>query len=106
MLPSSQISNSTDCLIDSSDSSDLPPSPPSKSSKKRKRTVEEVIAEITSLKSLEFKPLSVDKQAPQLNLPSDLDMRSSYSLFSLFFTKEIFEKIANSTNVYAHLKRH
>ena len=48
----------------------------------------------------------MDKQAPQLNLPSDLDMTSSYSLFSLFFPEEVFEKIANSTNAYAYLKRH
>ena len=33
-------------------------------------------------------------------------MKSSYFLFNLFFTEEIFEKIVNSINVYAHLKRH
>jgi len=57
------------------------------------------------LETLKFTPLSVNKQAPQLNLPSGLDMQSSYSLFSLFFTEEIFEKIANSTNAYARLNR-
>src|SRR5690348_6258817 len=106
MLLSSQIDNPTDCLIDSPESSDSSPSPPSKTSKKRKRTLKEVIAEIPSLENLKFKPLPVDKQAPQLNLPPNLDMTSSYSLFTLFFTDEIFEKISNSTNAYAHLKRH
>jgi hypothetical protein len=47
----------------------------------------------------------VNKQAPQLNLSSDLDMTSAYSIFSLFISEEIFEKIANSTNAYTHLKR-
>jgi anaphase-promoting complex subunit 8 len=65
-----------------------------------------LIAKISSLKNLKFKLLSIDKQAVQLNLPSNLDMRSSYSLFSLFFTEEIFEKISNSTNIYAYLKRY
>ena len=106
MLLSSQISNSTDCLADSSDSFDSPASLPRETSKKRKRTLEEVTAAITSLKDLKYEPLVLNKQAPQLNLPSGLNMRSSYSLFSLFFTEEIFEKIANSTNAYAHLKRH
>src|SRR5690242_7073417 len=106
MLLSSQISNSIDCLADSSDSSDSPASLPRETSKKRKRTLKEVIAAITSLKDLKYEPLVLNKQAPQLNLPSSLNMRSSYSLFSLFFTEEIFEKIANSTNAYTHLKRH
>ena len=105
MLLSSQIDNPTDCLIDSPESSDSSSSPPSKSSKKRKRTLKEVIAEIPSLENLKFKPLPVDKQAPQLNLPPNLDMTSSYSLFTLFFMEEIFEKISNSTNVYVQLHR-
>ena len=112
MLLSSLISNST-IQLDSTNSSDLSDSPanpqsnpPGKTPKLRKRKLEAVIADITSLKKLEFTPLSVIKQAPQLNLSSDLDMTSSYFLFSLFFTEGIFEKIANSTNAYAHLKRH
>ena len=73
--------------------------------KKRKRTLEEIITKITPLEKLNFNPLPVEKRAPQLNLPSGLDMTSPYSLFSLFFPEEVFEKIANSTNIYAHLKR-
>ena len=48
----------------------------------------------------------MDKWAPQLHLSSGLNMTSSYFLFNLFFTQEIFEKISNSTNAYAHLKRY
>src|SRR5438034_6184656 len=98
MQLSSQISNSTNCLADSFDSSDSPASLPRKILKKQKRTLKKVTAAITSLKDLKYKLLVLNKQAPQLNLPSGLNMRSSYSLFSLFFTEKIFEKIANFIN--------
>jgi hypothetical protein len=61
------------------------------------------IADIASLEDLE--PLSLNIQAPQPNVPSGLNMESSYSLFRLSLTDEIFEKASNSTNAYAHLKR-
>lgn len=83
----------------------MPTNSINRASKKRKRTLEEIITKIPSLEKLDFEPLIVDKRAPQLNLPSGLDMKSSYTLFSLFFPEDIFEKIANSTNAYAHLKR-
>ena len=105
MLLSSLIGNSINCLLDSADSSDSASISPNKTSRIRKRKLEEVTAEITPVEKLVFIPLSMNKRAPQLNLPPDLDMTSAYSLFSLFIPEEIFEKIVNSTNVYTHLKR-
>ncbi len=76
--------------------------PAAASSKKRKPPDEE----IPKIEDLKWEPLQLPYQErdPQLNLPSNLDMSNPYSLFSLFFTEEIFEKISHSTNLYAQLQ--
>ena len=66
-----------------------------------------VDTEISKLESKKFKPLSLDKasQAPRLHISSSVNMGISYSIFSLFFTGEIFKKISHSINFYAQLNR-
>ena len=93
-------------LLDPADSSNLLPNPPSRTSKKRKRELEEIITEIANIeKEKEFQPLQLNERAPQLRLPPNINMEDLYSLFTLFFTEEIFEMIAHSTNIYAELNR-
>ena len=90
-------------LLDSADSSNLSLNSPSQTSKKRKRELKTIAAEIAALeKKKKFQPLQLNEsQAPQLHLPSGIKIDSSYSLFSLFFTQKIFEKISNFINIYA-----
>ncbi|KAL1953581.1 hypothetical protein VTO42DRAFT_2561 [Malbranchea cinnamomea] len=76
-----------------------------KSTWKRKRKLEEVIAELPSLESIQYMPLWSIPRKPQLNFPSDLDIESPYALFTLFFTEDILETISNSTNAYAKRQR-
>jgi hypothetical protein len=42
---------------------------------------------------------------PELKIPKDLDIKSPYALFSLFFTEDILQTISESTNKYARRKR-
>ncbi|KAL1957208.1 hypothetical protein VTO42DRAFT_6242 [Malbranchea cinnamomea] len=85
--------------------SEGPSQEPPKSTRKRKRTLEEVIAELPSLESIQYTPLRPIPREPQLNPPSDLDIESRYALFSLFFTEDILETISHSTNAYAKRQR-
>ena len=43
--------------------------------------------------------------SPRLHISSSVNMGISYSIFSLFFTGEIFKKISHSINFYAQLNR-
>jgi hypothetical protein len=76
-----------------------------KTAQKRKRKLQEVIAEIPSIKSLQYTPLRSIPREPLLKLPESLDIESPYALFTLFFTEKVLETIASSTNEYAARKR-
>jgi hypothetical protein len=64
-----------------------------------KRKFEEIIAELPTSETVKkiFKSLQPAERLPELRLPPNLDPQSPYSLFSLFISEEIFEKISKST---------
>lgn len=68
---------------------------------KAKRKLAEVIAEIPSTETINFKPLEPGKRPPKINLPPNIDMNDPYALFTLFFSEDIFHKMSSSTNAYA-----
>ena len=72
---------------------------------KRKRTLQEVITELKPVDEVEYQPLRSTLREPELRLPADTDINDPYTLFSLFFTNDIIETIAKSTNLYAQRKR-
>ena len=70
-----------------------------------KRKLEEVIEEISTLKSTQYIPLKQIQHAPQLHIPSNINMDSPSAIFSLFFSDETFQNISNSTNIYAKIHK-
>ncbi|KAJ5576621.1 hypothetical protein N7535_003547 [Penicillium sp. DV-2018c] len=72
-----------------------------------KRKHDEVIAELPSQEEVGTRTelLRPCSRRPRLQLPSGLNVHGAYTLFSLFFTDDIFEHISRSTNEYARLKR-
>jgi hypothetical protein len=84
---------------------DLSSLEPAKSTQKCKRKLKEITAELPLLELIQYTPLRSMPCEPELKIPKDLDIKSLYALFSLFFTKDILQTIAKSTNKYARRKR-
>jgi hypothetical protein len=80
---------------------------PCNSTSKRKRSLAEISAALPTREELAraFNPLQNPPREPRLNLPTGLNIESSYALFSLFIGEDMFEKISESTNEYARRKR-
>jgi hypothetical protein len=70
-----------------------------------KRKLDEIIEEISSLKSIQYIPLKQIQHTPQLHLPSYINIDSPSAIFSLFFSDEAFQIISNSTNIYAKIHK-
>jgi hypothetical protein len=68
-----------------------------------KRKLEEVIEEISILKSTQYIPLKQIQHTPQLHIPSNINMDSSSAILSLFFSNKAFQNIRYSTNIYAKI---
>jgi hypothetical protein len=84
---------------------DLSSLEPAKSAQKHKRKLEEITAELPSIESIQYTPLRSMPREPELKIPKDLDIKSPYALFSLFFTEDILQTISESTNKYARRKQ-
>ena len=52
-----------------------------------------------------FKPLNILNHIFQINFLSDIFLINAYSIFSLFFSDQIFNIIAQNTNKYAHIQK-
>lgn len=67
-----------------------------------KRKLDDIVTGLPSQKVLKarLQPLFPISQALQLQLPSSLDLKSLYTIFSLFISEGIFEFISQSTNEY------
>jgi hypothetical protein len=72
-----------------------------------KRKLDDITAELPSREALDarIQLLFLSSFPPRLQLPSGLDIDSSYALFSLFISEDIFEFISQSTNEYAQRKQ-
>ena len=70
-----------------------------------KRKIEEVRAEIPDSETVEFDPLRPGTRDPNIHIPPNTDIFSFYALFSLFFEEDIYQRISESTNSYARVKR-
>lgn len=86
-------------------SSPSPSPPPSPKKEETKRNLAQLLHEMPHYEDVVFEPLKMAEPfPPTIELPSEVNIESSYSLFALFFSDDLIGLLSSNTNKYAKAK--